>query len=737
METEHAAKPTNGRTGKRLSGLLMAGFLAALLAVLAPRISPLLTLILAAGFGAAIHALWIAGRQRAAARDAVAYERNLLRTVIDNMPDTIYVKDLESRFLVANTGVARLVGASSPDELLGKTDFDFFPADLAQSYRNDELAVIQSGQPVINREEPTQSPDGRSSWLLTTKAPVRNLSGAVVGLVGIGRDITVRREADAALLKAKEAAEAANGAKSEFLANMSHEIRTPMNGIIGMTELALDTELTSEQRDCLEIVKASSESLLTIINDILDFSKIEAGRLELESMDFDLRDALEETIRMVAPRAFQKGLELICDIRPETPRWVNGDPTRLRQIVVNLIGNAIKFTGQGEVSLVAAVDDVGADSTLLHLVVSDTGVGIAPEKQRLIFEAFSQADSSTTRQFGGTGLGLTISSRLAELMGGRIWLESEPGRGSRFHVTVRLGLGLAGSHAPLPEAGAAALENLRALIVDDNATNRVLLLDLLKHWKMRPAAAESAAAGLEALRRASEAGQPFRLVLTDCQMPGQDGFALAAEIQREHLEVAVLMLSSAGQRGDAARCREMGVKGYLMKPVRQAELRRAIAAALGSAESAAGPLITRHTLRSTARRLHVLVAEDNPVNQRLALRLLQKEGHSVEVAGDGRQALDALARETFDIVLMDVQMPGMDGLEATAALRERERATGAHLPVLALTAYAMKGDRERCLAAGMDGYVSKPLRPAELFEAMAQALDSTDLPVRASEPIVL
>ena len=678
-------------------------------------------LFLLVAFGLILALSWVrrraTSRKWARAEASLAYERNLLRTLIDNMPDCIYVKDADSRFLVANAGVAHLMGVTGPDQLLGKTDFDFYPPELAQRYRNDELAILRNGQAVINREEPTRTPEGEERWLLTTKVPVRDPDGHPVGLVGMGRDITVRKAAEAALIEAKQAAEHASRSKSEFLANMSHEIRTPMNGIMGMTELALDTNLTQEQRDCLDAVKSSAESLLTIINDILDFSKIEANRLQLDSVPFHLRDSIEETARILAPSAFDKGLELVCDVHPDVPETVIGDPTRLRQIVVNLVGNAIKFTSRGEVSLCVAVDAIDEATVQLLFTVSDTGIGIPKDKQRIIFEAFSQADSSTTRKYGGTGLGLTISAQLTEMMGGSIWLESEVGSGSHFHFTARLGIGAtAATERPLP----VDLRGLAVLVVDDNSTNREYLRNLLTHWNMRPQAADSAGAALAAMRRARETGDPFRLVLTDCHMPDTDGFTLAESIKADpqFAGAGILMLSSAGQRGDAARCRQIGISGYLTKPVSQAELRRAIESALAAPRPSDPALVTRHSLRETRRGLRVLVAEDNAVNQKVAARMLEKAGHSVVIVSNGREALAQLEAQPFDVVLMDVQMPEMDGMEATALLRERERATGAHVPVIALTAHAMKGDRERCEAAGMDSYLSKPLQAGELLKAL-------------------
>ncbi len=773
-------------------------------------------------------------------------ERNLLSTLIDNLPDYIFVKDVNSCLILDNIAHRRLLGATTLEEVVGKTDFDFFPTELAAPYIADEERIIRSGEPMINREEPVVDKDGHQRWLLTTKVPIHDQQGVITGIVGINRDITLQKQneaetnrqkqyfeslvsnspvaivvldndekivtsnpafeqlygyknteiigekldglittketrAEAAditqqvlsssihaiskrrrkdgslvdveifgvpvvvngerlgvlalyhdiseIVRAQQEAEQANRSKSEFLANMSHEIRTPMNGVIGMLELTLDTALTSEQQDYLQTSLKSAEALLSLLNDILDFSKIEAGKLELEFINFNLRNLVEDVGYTLAKRAQDKGLELVCLVHPDIAHVLHGDAGRLRQILTNLVGNAIKFTHQGEIVIRAEAIDETSTHAKIHFSVQDTGIGIPKERLAAIFDRFTQADGSTTRKYGGTGLGLTISKQLVEAMNGTMGVKSESGLGSDFWFDINFEVI---SSEPLIEINALLsttdLRTVRILGVDDNQTNRIVLTKMVEGFGCRVDVAPSGARGLEMLHIAARDGNPYQIVLLDMQMPGMDGEQTARAIKSDPLvkDVKIVILTSMGKRGDASRLKALGCSGYLLKPVKQQMLYEALLAILNSNENEKSGLVTRHVIsEKLAVGKRILLAEDNSINQKLAVAILQKAGYAVDVVDDGQQAFEKTISGGYNAILMDVQMPELDGFESTRKIRDWESLQGLHIPIIAMTAHAMKGDRERCLDAGMDDYVTKPIESRVLYSVLSRWLEST------------
>jgi two-component system, sensor histidine kinase and response regulator len=665
-----------------------------------------------------------------AAEEAVRKGKARLQAVLESVDDVIIELDGDGVYInVWNQRDELLM--TTREEMVGRSVEDLLSPELAQAVREALVRILQTGK-TETTEYPVSVRAG-TRWFAARMTRIPAEEGVRPTVCAVVRDITESREAAEELKRAKEAAEAASEAKSEFLANMSHEIRTPMNGILGMTELTLDTELTHEQREYLKTVKNSADALLIVINDILDFSKIEAGKLEFDRVDFNLWKSLGETMETLALRAHQRGLEFACRIRPQVEEWVMGDPGRLRQVLVNLIGNAIKFTEKGEVVLEVSKDAQDETGALLHFAVRDTGIGIPAEKQSLIFGAFTQADSSMSRRYGGTGLGLAITCRLVEMMGGRIWVESEAGRGSTFHFTARFGKAAA-QQLPARQLEPDMLRGLRVLVVDDNESVREILEEIFNAWTMIPAAVSNATAALEALESAIEKRSPFALVVADAQMPGKSGFDLACECKRRFGAGApkFVMLSPGAADAMSSPCREPGIDAFISKPVQQSQLHDTLQ------DIFALPVESREivparapSLKAGKPQMRILLVEDNAVNRLVATRLLEKGGYRVVVAENGREAVDLAQRGGIQLVLMDVQMPEMDGFEATQAIRNRERVTGAHLPIVAMTAHAMKGDRERCLAAGMDDYLTKPIRSAELFDLLEQYARKGSFPMKA------
>ena len=699
-----------------------------------------------------LYAIIIDVTERNLAQRLLDEQYRYLQTIIEAMPNPLYTKDLNRRITSCNGALLRFIGCTR-EEVIGKTVYDMMPREIAARYdAMDARLLEESGIQLYEGEMDHR--DGTRLNVIFHKATFTQADGAVGGMVGIITDVTelkrarqeveqvnrnlkaINTELERAIERANQLAleaEVANRAKSEFLANMSHEIRTPMNGIIGMTGLLLDSPLEPEQREFAETIRGSAEALLTIVNDILDFSKVESGQMELESIDFDLRSTLEDLGDLLAIKAQEKGLEYVCSISPETPSRLTGDPGRLRQVLTNLIGNAIKFTQRGEV--VVAVDLVREEGreVTLRFEVRDTGIGVPAGRLDRLFRPFVQADASTTRRFGGAGLGLAISRRLVERMGGKIGLHSVEGRGSTCWFTARLAV----QQARDPEtegsdqSARVLLQGQRVLIVDDNPASRRVLMGQLRAWQCRCEEADGAERALDLLQDAAAQGDPFRLAILDMQLAGMDGAELGAAIKRQPALAGaqLVMMSSAGRRGDAARLEKLGFAAYLAKPVKKSHLFKCLELALNAGSAAPAEsraIITRHTVNEARRRkVRILLAEDNSVNQRVALRILDRLGYRADAVANGLEAVDAFMKIPYDLILMDIQMPEMDGLDATRAIRRAEEGSGRRIPILAMTAHALKGDREWCLDAGMDDYISKPFQPQRLVEAIERLLEQS------------
>ncbi|MFQ5583697.1 MAG: response regulator, partial [Calditrichia bacterium] len=656
------------------------------------------------------------------------------RDIFENANDLIQSVDGEGKILYVNRRWKEVLEYTD-EEVENLNLMDILHKDHVSECMNLLRNLSESGE-FSGVETVFVSKSGKEIYV-EGNVNAQYMDGAFIASRGIFRDITERKQAEEVIQRAREEAEAANRAKSEFLANMSHEIRTPMNGVIGMAGLLLDTNLTSEQREYAEIIKNSADSLLMLINDILDFSKIESGKMDLEILDFDLRTTMEDMNDMLALRAKKKGLELACLIEPEVPSLLRGDPGRLRQILINLVGNAVKFTHKGDVTIHIKLEDEDDERATIRFEVKDTGIGIPAEKLGKLFQAFTQADASTTRKYGGSGLGLAISKRLVHLMGGEIGAESEEGRGSTFWFTISLE-----KQPPQASSGIlheenipVSLKGIRILVVDDNSTNRQVLSYMLESWGCRHSEVPDGRTALEKLLQAVQKKDPYRIAILDMQMPEMDGEMLGKEIKSQHelQDTALVMMTSIGERGDTPRLEKIGFSAYMTKPVKQSQLYNCLITVLAQRSEQPGinkRIVTRHTVAENIKHsFRILLAEDNIINQRVAIKMLEKFGYRADAVANGAEAVKALETIPYDLVLMDVQMPEMDGFEATQHIRGTGKngngstVLNPMIPIIAMTAHAMKGDREKCLAAGMDDYISKPIHPQELSDTIARWIE--------------